>query len=139
MAAAVDSPAEMSGQPMVGVDRAQGAYSTAVVGVVAEKWVLPDPNAPEGTRTRNGYSDPSVATIKPGEYMTVATSGAFKTIKVSTSNGAIHVGDLLVASDTAGVAMKADPKQTGFGSVIGKAMSNLEFGDGVVSVMLSLK
>lgn len=139
MSAAVNSPDAMNGVPMVGVDRAQGAYSTAVVGVVAEKWMLPDPNAQEGTRERNGYSDASATVIRPGEYMTVATSGAFKTVNVSTVNGPIHVGDLLVASDTAGVAMKADAKQTGFGSVIGKAMGNIESGDGVIAVMLSLK
>lgn len=139
MTSAVNSPAEMSSMPMVGVSSSQGAYSTAVMGVVAEKWVLPDPNAPEGTRTRNGYSDASATVIRPGEYMTVATSGAFKTVKVSAVNGPIRVGDLLVASDTAGVAMKADPKATGFGSVIGKAMGNLESGDGVIAVMLSLK
>lgn len=139
MAAAVDSPSEMSGTPMVGVDRAQGAYSTAVVGVVAEKWVLPDLNAPVGTKLRTGYADAEATVIKPGEYMTVATSGAFRTVKVSAANGPIKVGDLLVASDTAGVAMKADPKEAGFGSVIGKAMGNLDSGEGTISVMLTLR
>jgi hypothetical protein len=139
MAAAVESPAEMAGTPMVGVDRAQGAYSTSVIGVVAEKWVLPDPSAPEGTKLRTGYADASATAIKPGEYMTVATSGAYRAVKVSAANGPIRVGDLLVAGDTAGVAMKADLKETGFGSVIGKAMANLDSGEGTIAVMLSLK
>jgi len=51
----------------------------------------------------------------------------------------IHVGDLLTSSDLAGYAMKAaDPARTQ-GTVIGKAMSNLESGTGLVLVLVNLQ
>jgi hypothetical protein len=139
MTSAVDGPSPMGSAPLVGADRAQGAYSTAVVGVVYYKWVPGDANAAEGTRQNTGYYDRSATAIRPGEYFGVVTSGAYKEIKVNAEGGAIRVGDLLVASSTPGVAMKADPKQTGFGSVIGKAMGNLDTGEGKIGVMITLK
>ena len=139
MTAAVDAPSLLGDQPMVGADRAQGAYSTAVVGVVYYKWVPGNPAAPAGTRQNTGYYDRAATAIRPGEYFGVVTSGAYKEIKVSAANGPIRLGDLLVASDTPGVAMKADPKQATFGSVIGKAMGNLASGEGAIAVMITLK
>ncbi len=139
MTSAPSGPAEIGNTPLVGAGRAEGAYSTAVAGVVYDRYITADPSAREGTRERTGYYDHAATAIKPGEYFGVVTSGAYKNVKVSAANGPIHVGDLLVASDTAGVAMKADPKETVFGSVIGKAMANLESGDGTMAVMITLK
>jgi hypothetical protein len=139
MTSAATGPAEIAGTPLVGASTAQGAYSTAVAGVVYHRYVPGDPSAPEGTRQRTGYYDHAATAIKPGEYFGVVTSGTYSQIKVSAESGAIHVGDLLAASDTPGVAMKADPKQAMFGSLIGKAMSNLESGEGTIAVMVTLK
>ncbi|HST06466.1 MAG TPA: S-layer homology domain-containing protein [Chloroflexia bacterium] len=139
MSSAITGPAMVGDQPLVGVDIAQGAYNSAVVGVVAHRWVPADPNAPAGTILNTGYYDYDATTIKPGEYMGVATTGAYKEVQVSAANGPIHVGDLLVTSDTAGVAMKATDKMQAVGATLGKAMGNLETGTGVVPVMLTLK
>jgi hypothetical protein len=133
------SAGSMGNMPMSGADRSSSAYSTAVVGVVGRKWIPADPDAPEGTVAGTGYYDYQATAIAPGDYMGVVTSGAYREIKVSAVGGPIHLGDLLVASDTPGVAMKADPKQAGFGSVIGKAMGTLESGDATIPVLISLK
>ena len=71
--------------------------------------------------------------------MGVATTGAYKDVQVSAVNGPIHVGDLLVTSDAAGIAMKATDKVQAFGATLGKAMGNLESGTGTIPVMLTLK
>jgi len=57
---------------------------------------------------------------------------------VSTENGPIQVGDLLVASSTSGVAMKGNPEES-MGAVVGKAMEPLEEGEGVIVVQVMLR
>ena len=59
--------------------------------------------------------------------------------RVSRSFGSVHAGDMLVASPHAGYAMKADDAKIKFGSVIGKALGNLETGTGLMPVMVTLK
>jgi hypothetical protein len=54
-------------------------------------------------------------------------------------NGAIEAGDMLTTSDTPGHAMKVSDYNKANGSVIGKAMSNLKSGKGLVLVLVSLK
>lgn len=139
MTSEATGPAEMAGSPMVGASRAEGAYSTNVAGVVYYRYVPADASAPEGSKARTGYYDRAATSIAPGEYFGVVTAGTYKEIKVSAEGGAIRVGDLLVAGSTPGTAMKADPKDTVFGSVIGKAMGNLESGEGTIAVMITLK
>jgi hypothetical protein len=58
--------------------------------------------------------------------------------KVSTENGAIQRGDLLVTSSTPGYAMKAgaNPPQ---GTVLGKAMQSLEQDLGVILILVTLQ
>lgn len=53
--------------------------------------------------------------------------------------GPINPGDLLTTSDTPGHAMKAADRQRAFGSIIGKAMSPLDSGQGLVLVLVSLQ
>lgn len=128
----------MGDSPVGGVEASGTAYDTAVMGVVAQKWVPADPNAAPGSKASTGYvSDATV--IQPGEYMTVVSSGAYKTLKVDASNGPIHAGDLLTTSSTPGVAMKVTNKMDAFGAVIGKAMGNLESGSGEIAVLVTLK
>ena len=59
-------------------------------------------------------------------------------VKASVENGEIQPGDLLVASSTAGHAMKAgeDPPQ---GSVIGKALDPLSEGFGFIRMIVTLQ
>ena len=59
--------------------------------------------------------------------------------KVDTTNGPIRVGDLLTSSNTPGHAMRADDPMRAFGAVIGKALGNLETGQGMVPVLVSLQ
>lgn len=54
------------------------------------------------------------------------------------ANGAIRAGDLLTTSDTPGHAMKADSTSAN-GAVLGKAMSGLESGKGMVLVLVGLQ
>jgi hypothetical protein len=60
-------------------------------------------------------------------------------VYASTSNGAIAPGDLLTTSDVAGHAMKATDPSLSHGTVIGKAMSRLASGEGLVLVLVNLQ
>ncbi|MDH4035315.1 MAG: hypothetical protein OEV80_16100, partial [candidate division Zixibacteria bacterium] len=54
-------------------------------------------------------------------------------------NGAIKPGDLLTTSDIAGHAMKATDATRSHGTVIGKAMTTLDDGEGLVLVLVNLQ
>jgi hypothetical protein len=58
---------------------------------------------------------------------------------VDASAGAIEAGDLLTSSNTPGYAMKVTDQNKAFGAIIGKAMSKLEKGKGLVLVLVSLQ
>jgi len=57
--------------------------------------------------------------------------------KVSTENGAIRPGDLLVTSSTAGHAMRDDDPKNG--TIVGKALGSLNAGSGVIDVLVTLQ
>ena len=57
----------------------------------------------------------------------------------NTSNGPIEAGDLLTTSHVPGHAMKATDRDRAFGATIGKAMTSLEQGGGLVLVLVSLQ
>jgi hypothetical protein len=57
---------------------------------------------------------------------------------VDASSGAVQPGDLLTTSHTPGHAMKADPSKAN-GAILGKAMSRLESGKGMVLVLVGLQ
>jgi hypothetical protein len=59
-------------------------------------------------------------------------------VKVSAENGAIRPGDLLVASSTAGHAMKAGPNPA-VGTVIGKALAGLDSDAGIIQMLVMLQ
>jgi hypothetical protein len=101
------------------------SYDTRVAGVISEQ--------------------PGIALGEGGAgKVLVATTGRVR-IKVDASNGAIHIGDLLVTSDKEGVAMKSQPINIGGaqihrpGTLIGKALESLENGTGEMLVLLSLQ
>ena len=60
-------------------------------------------------------------------------------VKCSSENGAIHAGDLLTTSARSGFAMRATDHARANGAVIGKAMSALETGSGLVLVLVNLQ
>ncbi|MCI0390251.1 MAG: hypothetical protein MOB07_15995, partial [Acidobacteria bacterium] len=55
------------------------------------------------------------------------------------SNGMIKPGDLLTTSNTPGHAMKATDREKGHGAIIGKAMTGLKEGKGLVLVLVTLQ
>jgi hypothetical protein len=55
------------------------------------------------------------------------------------SNGPIKPGDLLTTSDTPGHAMKVTDQSRAQGAILGKAMSGLEQGKGLVLVLVTLQ
>lgn len=60
-------------------------------------------------------------------------------VRCSGENGAIRPGDMLTTSSTSGVAMRASDPARSFGAVIGKAMSALPEGEGLVLVLVNLQ
>ena len=59
--------------------------------------------------------------------------------KVSTENGPIEPGDLLVSASTPGYAMKGTDSSRLMGAVIGKALAPLSEGSGTIEVLISLQ
>ena len=59
--------------------------------------------------------------------------------KVDATSAPVRVGDLLVASDVPGHAMKATDTVAAFGAVIGKALRSLEGGRGLVPILVALQ
>jgi hypothetical protein len=101
------------------------AYDTKVAGVVSET--------------------PGIVLGEAGDgKVKVATTGRVR-IKVDATRAPIKIGDLLVTSDVAGVAMKSVPLDFGGtpihrpGTIIGKALESLEKGMGEITVLLSLQ
>lgn len=60
-------------------------------------------------------------------------------VKASAENGAIEPGDLLTTASVPGHAMKATDHDRSNGAVIGKAMSELDTGTGLVLVLVNLQ
>jgi hypothetical protein len=121
--------------PLVEVRKASEAGSTAVSGVVDQPFTVEgeEPPLPEGATALASEG----TSIGWGEYLSMVTLGAFKSIKVDASFGAIQPGDLLVSSSNPGHAMKAESPRVG--TVIGKALGELESGTGVIPVQVMLQ
>jgi len=60
-------------------------------------------------------------------------------VQADTSNGPIEPGDMLTTSDTPGVAMKVTDHVRAQGAILGKAMSSLQDGHGMVLVLVTLQ
>ncbi len=60
-------------------------------------------------------------------------------VKATASNGPIQPGDRLTTSDLAGHAMRVSDESRAPGSVIGKAMTPLEEGEGLVLILVNLQ
>jgi hypothetical protein len=114
-----------------------------------------DSHNPGGLRVSDHAYDPAVAGIisgaggvKPGMLMgqrgtaadgqhPVALTGRVY-CWVDADQGAVRPGDLITTSAIAGHGMKADPHVAG-GAIIGKAMTGLTSGRGLVLVLVSLQ
>lgn len=88
---------------------------------------------------------PGIMLGEPGDdRVLVATTGRVR-VKVDASQVPIEIGDLLVASDIEGLAMKSTPVHVGGvpihrpGTLIGKALEPLAKGRGEILVLLSLQ
>jgi len=112
--------AERSGQFLKSTE----AYSTLISGVYATK-----PGVTGRRQPKDKSSDDEVPMAMIGIVPT----------KVSTENGPIHRGDLLVSATTPGFAMKGTDHSRMMGAVIGKALAPLETGSGVIEVLISLQ
>jgi hypothetical protein len=77
-------------------------------------------------------------TVADGE-LPVASIGRVWCWCDADANGSIEAGDMLTTSDTPGHAMKVTDFAHANGAVIGKAMSRLKSGRGLVLVLVSLK
>ena len=115
-----------------------------------------DPNSPGDLRISRKAHDKAVAgiisgagDIQPGMVMgqdgsiaagehPVALSGRVY-CKVDATYGAIQPGDILTTSDTPGHAMKVQNQGEAQGAIIGKAMTTLMEGKGLVLVLVSLQ
>jgi hypothetical protein len=75
--------------------------------------------------------------VADGVYQVALTGRVY--CWADASNGPIEPGDLLTTSDTPGHAMKITDYTRAQGAVIGKAMSSLESGQGLVLVLVSLQ
>lgn len=60
-------------------------------------------------------------------------------VRADATNGAIEPGDLLTTSETPGHAMKVTDHTKAQGAILGKAMSNLAGGKGMVLVLVTLQ
>jgi hypothetical protein len=117
--------------PVPLVRKADTEASTAVIGIVDAAYQLEETVYGSTGRTA------ADGAINPGDYLMIVTLGAFATIKVDASYGAIQPGDLLVSSPTPGHAMRAD--NPAIGTIIGKALAPLDEGTGTVAIMVTMQ
>src|ERR1039458_4951239 len=107
------------------LERSQDAYSTRVAGIYSTK--------PGILATTHAMDDSRLAGEVPLAVMGIVPC------KVTAENGAIGVGDLLVASSHVGYAMKGTDRGRMLGAVVGKAMEPLADGSGVIQVLVTLQ
>ena len=104
---------------------ANEAYSTRVAGIYSTKpGILATPHMMDDPRLTASEVPLAVVGIVP--------------CKVTTENGPIEPGDLLVVSSKAGYAMKGTDRGKMLGAVVGKAMQALKTGTGTIEVLVSL-
>ena len=104
---------------------AQQPYSTLVAGIYSTK-----PGILGSTR--------QVGEAASKQEVPLAVVGIVP-CKVTTENGPIQVGDLLVTSSTPGHAMKGTDRGRLVGAVVGKALEPLQQGTAVIQVLVTLQ
>jgi hypothetical protein len=143
--------ADLSEQFDVQTDES-GQGSAPVPGSV----VCIDPNSPGGLRVSTQAYDRRVAgiisgaggvrpgmlmgqknSVADGEYPVALTGRVY--VMADAGAGAIEPGDLLTTSSTPGHAMKVVDHDRANGAILGKAMTELDEGQGLVLVLVSLQ
>lgn len=71
-------------------------------------------------------------------HASVAMSGRVW-VRCDAGSGAIRPGDLLTSSGRAGFAMRVADRERAYGAILGKAMTSLEAGTGLVLVLVNLQ
>jgi hypothetical protein len=104
----------------------RGAYDRPVAGVISGAGGL-----------NPGMLMGQAGSIADGKHPVALTGRVYAFC--DTGNGAIQPGDLLTTSDVPGHAMKVTDHTRAKGAIIGKAMSGLENGRGLVLVLVSLQ
>lgn len=105
---------------------ADAAYDRRVAGVVSG-----------AGEVQPGLIMSQEGTVADGKYPVALTGRVY--CLADASNGPIEPGDLLTTSDTPGHAMKAVDHARAQGAVLGKAMTSLKEGRGLVLVLVSLQ
>jgi hypothetical protein len=103
------------------------AYDTRVAGVVSGAKGL----EPGMVMRAAGHEDVD------GDHPVALTGRVW--CKVDASYGEVKPGDLLTTSATAGMAMKASDRDRAAGATLGKAMTGLREGKGLVLVLVNLQ
>ncbi|MEM1042107.1 MAG: hypothetical protein AAGI91_05705 [Bacteroidota bacterium] len=115
-----------------------------------------DPDAPGQLVVSGGAYDPLVAgvvsgaggvetglllrqegSIADGEVPVALVGRVY--VRADASHGAIRPGDLLTTAPTPGHAMRASDRDRAFGAVLGKAITGLDAGTGLVLVLVTLQ
>jgi hypothetical protein len=105
--------------------RSSKPYSTKVAGIYSTKpGVLATPHIMDDSQLK--------------EEVPLAIVGIVP-CKVTSQNGPIEVGDLLVSSSLPGYAMKGRNRSRMLGAVVGKALEPLDKGKGVIQVLVTLQ
>jgi hypothetical protein len=60
-------------------------------------------------------------------------------VNCDATTGPIHAGDLITTAARPGHAMLASDRKRSYGAILGKAMTSLESGTGLVLVLVSLQ
>ncbi|MCG3132708.1 MAG: hypothetical protein FLDDKLPJ_03574 [Phycisphaerae bacterium] len=102
-------------------------YDTRVAGVISGAGGV----NPGMTLTQTG-------SIADGKHPVALTGRVYCWVDAD-ANGAVQPGDLLTTSATPGHAMKASNRKRAHGAILGKAMSSLDGGKGLVLVMVNLQ
>ena len=109
-----------------GLTLSRHPYATLVAGIYSTKpGVLASPHAIDDAGSRAGEIPLAIVGIVP--------------CKVTTENGSIAPGDLLVTSSRPGYAMKGTDRRRMLGAVVGKALEPLPSGKGVIQVLVTLQ
>ncbi len=101
------------------------SYDTRVAGIVSGAGGI----KPGLTLSQQGVMEGDQNIALSGRVYVLATA----------SNGAIKPGDLLTTSEIPGYVMKVTDYEKAHGAIIGKAMSSLEKGQGLVLVLVNLQ
>jgi len=105
---------------------AQSAYDRMVAGVISGAGGI-----------NPGLTLQQENTIADGEYPVSLSGRAY--VWADASYGPIAAGDLLTTSDTPGHAMRVEEHDKAQGAILGKAMTTLEEGTGLVLMLITLQ